>query len=355
NGRDHKNNPFNPMDYPWCEGICDAWDDRHVRRIALQFAARLGKTTLAINLMCSSLEYDPETAMYGTSTKTLVEETVRDKYYKVLENMPPTRTLIPRPSDRVAARIDLATCKVYCAWAGSTTSLADKDPRYKHAGEIDKWSKRLSEEADPFQLFMERGKEIPNRKELVESTPSITHRSRIERELINGWNCRFHVPCPKCGKYNQLIMGKGPSTGGIIFDKDEDGRINPSTAAETARYMCPDCGKEWGDEHRRRQIRKGRWCPEGCVVWRNGRVRGAMANPGPYASFQLSRLYAPTFNFGDIARDFAEALLDKDLMQNFVNSTLAETYLPKQNKKTWEEIGERLCDESPKDVVPADR
>ena len=75
-----------------------------------------------------------------------------------------------------------------------------------------------------------------------------------------------------------------------------------------------------------------------------GRVRGKRKHDGEIASFQLSRIYAPTFTFGDIARKFVECKLALDKgsdepMRNFYNSWLGLTWTPRRLVTTWEILG----------------
>jgi phage terminase large subunit GpA-like protein len=343
--------PFNPFDFPWTEGICKAWDHPAVRQLTLQFAARLGKTLLSNSLMISALEHDPAIGMIGLPTETLLREMIRDKYYRMLERCRKTRDLIPPEGDRTQLRIDLASAIVYGAWAGSPTSLADKAPKYKHGGEVDKWTKQRSDEADPLDLFLERGIEIPDRKTLVESTPSIEGASRVERHLLTGWNARFLVPCPKCKHFIELISGDEQA--GIVFDKLPDGKADERLAKTTARYRCQLCRKEWGDEHRREVVQAGKWVPEGQSIDKRGRISGTMAGSFENASFQLSRIYAPTFTFGDIAGEIARCLNQPERWHNFNNSWMGRTYRRRRATKEWFEVGDRLVQPYQKGTVPA--
>lgn len=353
--RNHKGEPFNPIDYPWTRGICEAWDDPEVRSITLQFSARIGKTQLAQSLIVAAISREPATAMYANATQELVKETARDKYFPMFERCSHTRKWVPPPSKRNATRIDLATCRIYCAWSGSPVTLADKDPKYLHGGEIDKWSKSKSTEADPLELFLERGLEIPDRKVIIESTPSIKNQSRVERYLERGWNCRWHVPCPLCGHFQELIVGTGePGTGGVIFDK-KDGRLDELTAYQTARYRCEKCLKEWDDNDRRPAIKRGVWVPAGQFATRTGKLRGSMLNPGPNASYQLSRIYAPTFSFGDMAAAFVKSYIgSEEEMRNFRNSWLGLTWQPVSMTRKWEEVAALLCLDYKLNTVPKD-
>lgn len=351
--RNHKGEPFSMIDFPWTKGICDAWDDPDVRQIALQFAARIGKTQLAQSLMVATIAHDPATWMYGNATEKLVIRTVRDKYYPMFEMCPTTNSWVPPKSRRLQAEVVLSTCRGYTGWSGSPITLADLDPKYLHAGEIDKWSKNKSEEADPLALFLQRGVEIPDRKVIIESTPAIQHRSRIESALLSGWNCRFYCPCPRCGHYQPLEWGEGPDkkgnypTGGIVFDK-LNGKIHADTAYRTARYLCEKCRKEWHDDEKREVVQAGQWVPAGQHLTKSGKIRGTMQNPGPNASYQLSRLYAPTFTFGDVARDFVIAELgSEELMRDWRNSCMGWTWSPLVAQKPWEEVAKLLCETEP--------
>lgn len=348
---------FNPHDYPWTKGICEAWDNPEVRQITLQFAARLGKTFIANAMMICAIEFDPCTGMIAMPTEQLLKEMIRDKYYRMLDRCTQTYQFIPHEDDRTMNSIEFNGARIYGAWSGSSTTLADKAPKYKHGGEVDKFTRAKSFEADPLQLLLERGIEIPDRKSIVESTPTFKNKSRIESHLITGWNARFNVPCPKCKKFAPLIFGDGTG-GGVIFDRPigPDGKprgADIGLAKRTARYRCPLCSKEWGDEYRRDSILQGIWVPDGMHLDSRRRLQGTMTGAADNASFQLSRLYAPTFTFGDIAGQLAACILDPEKWQNTNNSWKGETHVLRSATKDWDEVGVRLTSiEYSKDEVP---
>lgn len=70
-----------------------------------------------------------------------------------------------------------------------------------------------------------------------------------------------------------------------------------------------------------------------------------MQNPGEIASFQLSRLYAPTFTFGDVAYDFVVAeTTSEEQMKDWRNSVMGWTWSPLIAMKPWEEVAKTLCE-----------
>ncbi len=341
----HKGQPFNLVDFPWVKGICEAWDDPAVRRIFMMAGSRLGKTETFLSLMLAAQYHDPDVGMIGGSTEGLVSRTIGDRFYGMMEKTHATRELCPPLHRRNRRIVHTLAFIIYGAWSGSPTTLGDLDPRYLEALEVDKWTKNNSEEADPFELFLERGAEIPDRKVAGESTPTIEGLSRIKKYVSMGTNKRYRVPCPLCQHHQQLRRNTSgdPTDGGLWWDRQKDGTTTASIAAESARYICEACQGEWGEEHWRPAIRRGVWVATGQDCDKQGRVTGRANNHGPDESFQLSRMYGPTFSFSDYARAFARAIGDPELERSFANNWDGETWVPVQVEMTWEQLAEKSC------------
>ena len=84
-----------------------------------------------------------------------------------------------------------------------------------------------------------------NRLRMKCSTPGEAATSRITPAYAASDQRRYHVPCPACDHEQTMRWAQ------VQWDKDEDGRHRPQTAA----YVCEDCG------HRGRT-----WT--GCGRWR---------------------------------------------------------------------------------------
>lgn len=210
-----KNNEGRPYDhyaYPHIGapgGPADAFDAAWIREIYLQWASRCGKTFFGQ----SSLQYVAATMpcpmMFASSSQKIALEII-DRTYAMIEQNIVLESLLPPKHRRKQDRIDLRDCEIHVAWARSKDTLADKNVKVGHANELDKWEHvSTSTEGDPFKLFMDRGKQFAaTKKFIMESTPAVKGRSRIEDGLKRSSDCRFFVPCPHCGRYQQLRMGR---------------------------------------------------------------------------------------------------------------------------------------------------
>lgn len=343
-GRLEDGQPLNLRDYPWFRAVAQAWDDPRVRTISIQGAAQIGKTVLCRNLLAMAAATSASNLMYATATAELARTTVRKKLYPTLNEIPATRPGLPRRELWASlGPVDVGRSTIHVAWSGSPAKLGDVTIRAAHHGELDKWSKNTSSEADPEALADDRVAAVPDHKIMKESTPSIAGGSRINRRLVAGSNGRWRIPCPRCGEYAELELGDG-SAGGLKWDKPPEGAARDVRLAEaSARYVCPLCKKDWRDAERMPAIRAGVYCPEGCDVASSGRLTGEPLRPWPHWSIQISRLYSPAASWGQIARTYLEALVNPELLRDFINSTLGQVWSPRPRIAAWESVAERVC------------
>lgn len=370
--------PFDSMAYPHHGapgGPFDAIDNINVLTVWLQWASRLGKTFIGQCSMMKWADCSPCPMMFASSDQKLAVE-VTARTYRMLERCPPLRGELRNVNRRKQDCVELVYCRQYVAWARSVSTLADKAVQLGHANEVDKWERAsTSTEADPLKLFTDRFKEFPVHKKIIESTPSVKGKSRVERGLLGSTNCRLHVPCPHCGSYQQLRLGDGESPGGIVWDKRDGGKHDKELARSTARYICERCSKEIGNDSRGRMMRLGVWCPEGCTVddawaaecatewrkpdqpkWKGWKespwIVGEPLRDGRDAGYQLSSLYALQLSWGDIAAEFVDCLQRPANMQNFVNQWKGETWEPVKRSTNWEILGQKTITQTPRGVMP---
>ena len=335
-------------------GILEALDDGRYQEFALQWATRLGKTSVGELYLLKRADTDPCPMLFATGTRDLVKRNTETKIYPQMEHIERLAAQLMPKHKRQAFRIDLEACRIFCGWSGSDATLADLSAKVILCSEVDKWDTATSREADPVRLAAQRAKEFPDRQIIYESTPSIKGRSRIERMVEASTNSRFWVPCPKCGKFQTLALSKGddPRTeGGLIWDRDTDGTSNPDVANKTARYCCQHCLYEIYDDLRPQMMQSGVWAAHGQTVQRGGRVRGPEPDTRRYGS-QLSSLYSLAMDWGDMAYRFLTSKDRPREFQDFVNGDLGETFEVVAHTTDADDLAERCCLEYPKGTVP---
>jgi phage terminase large subunit GpA-like protein len=370
--------PYDRATYPHITapgGPADAFDDPSIRTIALQWGVRLGKTFFGQCCCLKTAAIKPAPMMFVSSREKLAREQT-ERTYEMLRKSPTLRTLLAR--HRRLQRQDLIEftgCKLFVAWAKSASTLADKKVVVGHGAEIDKWEhSTTSTEGDPLDLFEDRfNDDFIVRKIILEGTPAVKGRSRIERKRLLGSNCSYHVPCPHCKRFQPIEFGDGSTKHGIKWDVPPDGRRNVDLARKTAGYVCRHCFAKISSESRHWMMRRGVWAPEGCsivddvalaiaegrqaYVWRGWKyaewIAGKPLRDGEDASFHLSSLCALQIpEWGDFAKRFLNALAKKQSLRTFLNQWLALTWEDAERKTTWEQLGQRLIVDVPRGIVP---
>lgn len=351
----YEGRPYDAGLYPHLsapDGPFDAFDDPAIRNIWLQFASRLGKTFFGQCCTLKAAKNDPCPMMFATQSEKLATEVI-ERTYKMLGHCYPLNDVLKPEGKRRQDHIDLGPARVFVAWARSVATLADKAVKVGHANEIDKWEYlSTSKEGDPLKLFMERFKEYPTRKLILESTPTIKHKSRIERGFNASDRRYFYVPCPHCGGFQRIVLGvEDAKSPGLKWERNGD-RSDPDTARATAWYRCEFCPEPILDHHRGRMMRAGRWKREGCEIDRDGKVTGQPIRRGQDAGFQLGSQYSLLISHGDYAAEFLRSKDRPAELRNFVNGWLGETFDPYRKQSKPEEVGERLRGTCKRGVVP---
>lgn len=331
----------------------ECFDDPNIRIIDLQWASRLGKTIFAQTCLAKMARHNPNPCAWGDADITSVERVLK-RLWRILEKIPDLADVLPRVRNN--KRIELAHMLIHGAWSGSPSAAADYAALVVVLNEIDKMSRKKSDEADFAELMRERAKGFARHKILRMSTPALKQNSRIEKGRLAGDNRRREVPCPRCNGFQELIFGETGKPGGLRWDKSATtGRSDPLIAYETAWYECVHCRRKIFDEHRKTMLNAGVWIPEGMHVVGSGKLKGKPLRPGPHASFgPLSTLHSllPSITWGYIAKEWLGSYRDKQKRRNFVNSWLGLTWDEAPPELAAHELAARLCTGDPQRICP---
>ena len=364
----HTGEAFSEQQSPWVtapQGPCWAYDSIQFRTIWLQWAARMFKTNFTLAMLQRSMDQRPEETMFATPDETNCKS-VFGRFWKMIEHCPRLRDQAPRAIRQSKTQIKLQRSVCHGAWPRGKSRLADKSIRVGVGNEIDKWVvESTSTEGDPIQRFRKRGAEYPDRKFILESTPSVRGRSAIETGRLQSTNHRYHVPCPHCFKFQTLEFGDGTRPGMIHYEKTPSGQTDRGLARRTAHYVCLHCEGRINDIHRPWMINRGVWVPAGCDVNHEKAMEarslapddhswliGKPLNWGSDYGCQISVFYALFHGWGDIVDDFLSKCKKPRDLQQWINEDKGETWEAKKSKSTPERVRDRLSTPVGRGLVP---
>ena len=314
--------------------------------IVLVWAARTGKTSLIHNSLLSLCARDPQEMLLVLPTEALLVQQIDKKLYRMAEQCKPLRGALPIQSKRnkrlfqFGGELDV----IYGAWSGSTSQLSDRSVRYLDCEEVDRFSHDDAEEGDTLQQALKRTHEFPDHKVFLSSTPQRLANSRVEQYLRRGSNCRYWIPCPRCGAWQTLHFSlDGPKDTGLVFDPLDSGEWDHDKAMETARYVCDFCREPFDERGRLTGVRQGRWAPKGCTVNERGEIEGVPVRRGTTIwSSRLSALYSLSTTFGSIACWWIDQHRTAPGRRTFSQLTLGKGYEPEITQMEPDALGQRI-------------
>ena len=110
-----------------------------------------------------------------------------------------------------------------------------------------------------FELLQQRFSTAANSmKQYFISTPE-TRPSNIENVYLKGDQRKWKVPCPKCGKFIEILWNHTIDNEkvGIIFNKDKQGKL----IEKSVQYRCQECGGTFKEKNKYEMNLNGIWVP----------------------------------------------------------------------------------------------
>lgn len=302
--------PWRTSTTPYLEGVMDAFNDTEVEEIIFCKPTQVGGTEAMNNMIAYVIAQDPAPALVVYPTLDLAEYASKNRIQTMVEISP---QLNERYQIRDSKDLELQFNGMYVVLSGanSPASLASRPIRYLFLDEVDKYPPNSGKESDPISLARERTKTFAyNKKIFLTSTPTVRD-GNVWKAFESADETRYYyVPCPHCGVYQQFKFKQ------IKWPKD----IEASEAINVAYYECEKCKEKINDGHKMTMLKHGKWKAE-----KKSSSRKKLA-------FHLNTIYSPWVRFGDIAYEFLKSKNYPDMLQNFVNSWLAEPWEETQLK-----------------------
>ncbi|HEX6925656.1 MAG TPA: terminase gpA endonuclease subunit [Longimicrobiaceae bacterium] len=294
---------------PYLRGMMDAFSDPDVENVVGMCASQVAKTEVLINVLGYFIHQDPSPILFIRETIGEAEKFSKTRLAKTIHATPVLREAVRDPKSRDSGNTILVKefpgGDMTLVGANAPGGLAGQPRRVVLGDELDRWKTSAGTEGDPWDLGYQRTANFWNRKTGRFSSPGTRSVeledgrlvSPIERAFLEGDQRYYVVPCPFCGHRQRLVWSQL---------RWEDGK------PETAAYACEGCGVLIGEEHKLPMLRAGEWRA-------TAPFRGT-------ASFHLNGLYSPWARWADLVRKWLKAQGNKERLQVFANTVLAESW-----------------------------
>jgi phage terminase large subunit GpA-like protein len=301
------------------------------REIVLKWSSQVGKSEVKNNVVGYFIDIDPCPILDLEPTVEMGETWSNDRLSPMIRDTPSLRKKIGNGNTKTTGNKILykkfAGGHITIAGANSPASLASRPIRVLLRDERNRYPASAGKEGDPAKLAQKRTATFWNSKVGDFSSPTIPNVG-VSTAYENSDKRKFHVPCRHCGTRQVLKWSS------VHWDKNKDGEHEPDTAV----YVCEHCGVCWDDADRHNSVSKGKWIAE-----------------KPFdgvAGFHISQLYSPWVKLASTVREFLEAINDREKMQVFTNTALAEDFVDESEEFDEEDVKNRR-EEYMIDSIPA--
>jgi len=287
------------------------------QEVALMKATQISGTVTLENWWLYTVDMAPCPFFIVHPTLDLARDHSRQKLAPTITAMPRVKSKIRDVRTRDSGNTML--CKEYpggilfLSGANSPASFRQKSVRCLGLDDLDGFE--MTTEGDSEALALRRTDAFGSRKKIFRcSTPTLMDTSRIWKAFNAGSKAKYHVPCPHCGEYQELLWGGPGAAFGIKFTRGAENVITD------VWYECRHCHSRIDESSKTYMLGAGRWVHE---------------HPERLErSYHISSLYSPLglVSWRQIVKEFLEAKSDPSRLQVWTNTRLG---LP------WEDRGER--------------
>lgn len=286
---------------PYLREIMDTITDPDVHTVAVMSSSQVGKTELLLNTIGYYVQHDPGPMMVVLPRELDAQEFSKDRLANMVRDTPVLTRLVADPKAKDSGNTILHKTfpggQISLVGANSPAGLAARPVRVVLADEIDRYPVSAGGEGDPVKLADRRTETFWRARRVRTSTPTTKGGSRIEAEYERSDQRRYWIPCEDCGEFQTLKWSQ------VRW---------PEGAPDEAVYVCEANGCVWDDAQRWRSLHRGEWRA-------GAELRGV-------AGFHLWAAYSPWVKLGDKAVEFLEVKTQPELLRQFVNTVLGESF-----------------------------
>lgn len=332
---------------PYMREIVDTIAEPHVEEVVVLKSARIGFSTAVHSLLPYWSTTDPDPAMLVMPNREAAEDVIKHSLRPMFRELETASD--KRGDDKVSELVLRNGMRITIGYSGSEQSLSSRNIRYLILDETDRY---LNPQAVQWARARTRTFRY-RRRHLIGSTPS-NQDGTIAREWEQcGDRRRFHVPCPHCGRYQNLQWHPGLTWENP--DKlEDDVKLATQLLAHPERvfYRCTHCQERIGERHKHAMIERGLWVSETQSVDASGNLVGER----PLArkvGFAINAIYSLLVSWVEIVVEFLRAKGNHELLVAFYNLTLGEVFVERAEEVRASDFEALRVGASPPKVLPA--
>lgn len=297
---------FRVRNAPYMEFILDLAANPRTRKITLQFATQLGKSTLLLLILAYHVKHKPATALYVSDTAGNAKSVSKNQFLPMIAESPDLGDLCP--TERIDEQIQNLEQRFangalnYWVGANSSNALSGKSIRLLLCDEVRSYPEEIAGESGALELALNRVKSFRDHLIVLASTPTLPDRG-INQHYKQGTQHVLEVPCPHCQTFQEWKFE------GLKWEGRTEKGWDMATVKRTAHMCCSACGGRMDEGDKTRLLMLARW-----------RQTNPAASDEEF-SFQLSSYYSLTLTWGEMAVTFLKSNRSingkKDWKQNY--------------------------------------
>jgi phage terminase large subunit GpA-like protein len=292
-----------------------------IRREANMKAAQMGATAVMENVTAFYMGACPADILYISATEKLLLKWAEKRLEPLIDSCGIRELIVSsetvnlssknrRSGDKILSKI-FRGGSLGMATFNSASSLRMDSVRILLRDEIDGAPLILvTGEGNMMEVSEARTAAWDDRAKVLDnSTPTIEGQSAIEAAYLDGDQRKYFVPCPLCGKFQELRWGNEDTQYGVKPIKEGGG-------LKSAYYQCDHCHDAIFNHQKTEMLAKGVWKPT------------AKSCSPDYRSRHISGIYRPPGMRSWMAmwQKYEKALDDPEKMRGFRNLDLGLSY-----------------------------
>jgi len=265
-----------------------------------------GKSVFLQCAVADAIDQDPGPLLYLLPDEVSGKKQIREKVIQMIDKSPfLSAHLTGRKFDVNLREVSLDNMTITTGWAGSLSRMSSTPYKRVVLDEVRLMKLAVGEESNAIKFAGDRLTtylDMGIGQGYMVSSPSVEG-DLLHQQLSvpNTLVLVYHVPCLKCGEYQQLDFFTH-----LKFDKD----------LGKAKCLCIHCGAEFPDEDKKRSWNKnGVYAPKGAIIYPDGSLKEPY-EPRERMFFHWSSMESPFRSFHRIWNEYVQT---KDKLQDYRN------------------------------------